>query len=157
MSNENKVSGEPPRSPLVESSKTLVEDDPASIMSHGCAIDKELVKLNEIIVKLRKKDKSLTDQGCLLARIHYKTDRPNIMYMLLPTDEAGKRKYIHVGVDSEKQQQAIAKVSRYEERETVRRQIRLLHELYDQCHLQLSAMLNQLRCDVNQVTGNVDS
>jgi hypothetical protein len=76
------------------------------------------------------------------------------MYMLLPTDEAGKRKYIHVGVDSDKQQQAIAKVSRYEERETVRRQIRLLHELYDQCHLQLSAMLNQLRCDINQVTGN---
>jgi hypothetical protein len=35
MSNENKVSGEPPRSPLVESSKTLAEDDPASIMSHG--------------------------------------------------------------------------------------------------------------------------
>jgi hypothetical protein len=32
MSNENKVSGEPPRSPLVESSKTLAEDDPASMV-----------------------------------------------------------------------------------------------------------------------------
>jgi hypothetical protein len=61
MSNEKKVSGEPPRSPLVESSKTLAEDDPASIISHGCTIDKKLVKLNEIIVNLRKKDKSLMD------------------------------------------------------------------------------------------------
>ena len=116
MSDDKEASGEPPRPPPEEPPKTLVEDDSVSIMSHGETIDKELVKLHEAILKLKKKEEKLTDAGCLLARIHFKTDRPNIMYMLLPTDSTGKRKYVHVGVDSEKQNEAIAKVSRYEQR-----------------------------------------
>ena len=37
-------SGEPPRPPLKEPSKTLVEDDSDSIMSYGVSIDKALIQ-----------------------------------------------------------------------------------------------------------------
>ena len=156
MSDDKEASGEPPRPPPEEPPKTLVEDDSVSIMSHGETIDKELVKLHEAILKLKKKEEKLTDAGCLLARIHFKTDRPNIMYMLLPTDSTGKRKYVHVGVDSEKQNEAIAKVSRYEQREIVRKRIGSLQKLIDHCQFRLSSMLSSLQCQIKQEICDAD-
>lgn len=156
MSDKEKVSGEPPRPPLEEPPKTLVEDDSNAIMSHGLAIDKELIRLDNAIIELKKKDAVLTNAGCLLARIHYKSDRPNIMYMLLPSDETGKRKYVHVGVDSIKQNEAIEKVSRYEQRETLRKKTHTIQELYDQCNFRLSSMLNSLQYEIEKKISDAD-
>jgi hypothetical protein len=148
--NKKGMSGEAPPSPLKEPSKTLEKDGSNSIIAYGSKIDKELQRLRSEIKVLKGEEKCLTDAGCLLAKIHFKTDRPNVMYMLEPVDAEGKRKYIHVGVKPKKQDEAYKKVNRYENRQKLRRKIHQLNELEKECNFKLSSMLDNLKFEIDE-------
>lgn len=62
----------------------------------------------------------LTRLGVQSGRIHYKSDRPNSMYVLEPSVD-GKRKYVHIGTDSKKQAQKRAQVDRWRQQEQLRK------------------------------------
>lgn len=90
------------------------------IISQGATIDKLRADIVAAISAGKREDKRLTRQGVQIGRIHYKTDRPNTMYVLEPSVN-GKRKYVHVGTDPKKQAQKRAQVDRWQQRDQLRK------------------------------------
>lgn len=77
------------------------------------SIEIQLLEADQKIKTIQAKIKKLTAKGLQEGKIHFKTDRPNTMYILEPS-EHGKRKYNHIGTDPKKQAEATAAVERWE-------------------------------------------
>ena len=76
-------------------------------------VELQLLEADQKIKAIESKIKKLTAKGLQEGKIHFKTDRPNTMYILGPSQD-GKREYSHVGTDPKKQAEATAAVQRWE-------------------------------------------
>lgn len=76
------------------------------------SVELQLLEADEKIRLMRAKIKKLTAKGLQEGKIHFKTDRPNTMYILEPSQD-GKRKYKHIGTDPKKQEKTTAAVERF--------------------------------------------
>jgi hypothetical protein len=85
------------------------------------AIEESKDRIQLLLSGLRIAAKELEEQGIRMAYPHFKADRPNVMFLLEPTDGTGKRRYIHVGTDPEKQEEARAAIARHAKREAILR------------------------------------
>jgi hypothetical protein len=105
------------------------------IISHGEQLDKLKADIEAALVECKKEEARLTKAGVQIGTIHFKTDRPNIMYILEPTNQQGRRPYVHVGVDTAKQADARVRVDRWRKRDALRRaMISLEEELWRMNH-----------------------
>ena len=94
------------------------------IMTPGAFIDNMRSEVERLISQAKEEENTLLEKGCIKAYVHYKSknkgDEKKVMFLLTPTDpKTGKRTYLHVGVDPERQQEALAKVKREEKRERI--------------------------------------
>jgi hypothetical protein len=110
------------------------------IIQHGQRIDNLHSLILTALEDCKKEEARLTKAGVQIGSIHFKTDRPNSMYILEPTNEAGRRPYIHVGVDPRKQDDARIKVERWKKRDELRRSMadletELKHLMYEIEHV----------------------
>ncbi|WP_131679667.1 hypothetical protein [Metapseudomonas furukawaii] len=81
----------------------------------GSSVDSARQQIVDAIKAARDHRDLLVNMGCIHAHIHFKADGKT-MFMNRPSDETGKRGYIHVGVNPEKQKEARDKVHREDKR-----------------------------------------
>ncbi|AUZ86176.1 hypothetical protein [Methylophaga nitratireducenticrescens] len=91
----------------------------------GEQIDQQRQKIQLAIESCRKKIDDLTREGVQVGTIHFKTDRPNTMYILEPSVD-GRRKYVHVGTDPEKQKIKREEVERWIHRDELQKAVESL-------------------------------
>ncbi len=77
----------------------------------GESIDSHRQQYVGVLVHIKSHLSKLEKMGCVRAHIHFKKDGKT-MFMNTPAGETGDRKYIHVGVNLEKQKEARDKVYR---------------------------------------------
>ncbi|MES9902179.1 MAG: hypothetical protein ABW168_05785 [Sedimenticola sp.] len=97
------------------------------IITHGKKIDKLRGCINAALIRCKRQEALLTRQGVQVGRIHFKTDRPNTMFILEPT-VGGKRKYVHVGTDPKIQALKETEVVRWARRHDLRQAIKRLED-----------------------------
>lgn len=93
-----------------------------NIMADGLEFNKLRSSIASALAACKRKEKELSKAGCQSGNIHFKTGRPNTMYINEPTKN-GKRKYIHVGVNAAKQKEARERVKRWAIRDSLRNHI----------------------------------
>jgi hypothetical protein len=100
------------------------------IMEEGARIDKSRAAIVQAIEACKRQETLLTKQGVQSGAWHFKTDRKNrTMYVLEPMKD-GHRKYVHVGTDTNKQDDMKARVRRWKLRDELQKDIqRLAREL----------------------------
>lgn len=81
------------------------------VPSTGESIDSHRQQYVGVLVHIKSHIVELEKMGCVRAHIHFKKDGKT-MFMNTPSSETGERKYIHVGVNPEKQKEARDKVYR---------------------------------------------
>lgn len=95
--------------------------------SPGALIDQRRLDIAEALKICREKEAALTRAGVQIGTAHYKSDRPNIMFIWEPTKD-GKRKYVHVGTKAVNQERKLAEIERWRQREGLRHAIRDLEQ-----------------------------
>ncbi len=81
------------------------------VPSTGESIDSYRQQYVGVLIHIKSHLSYLEKMGCVRAHIHLKKDGKT-MFMNTPASETGERKYIHVGVNPEKQKDARDKVYR---------------------------------------------
>jgi hypothetical protein len=81
-------------------------------------LQKHFQQLKGLQTLVKKEEEALTDAGCILAYPHVKKGTAK-MYLRGPASE--DRSYTYVGVDEQKQLDALAQIDRYKRREDVER------------------------------------
>ena len=94
-------------------------------MTDGEKLDKLRTEIDTLLASCRQREVTLTAAGVQAGSINFKSDRPNTMFIYEPTHE-GQRRYVHVGVDPAKQAEARVLVSRWHQRDRLRRAIAAL-------------------------------
>ena len=89
---------------------------------NGHAIDIERCNIRDCVSEISEHLNELINMGCIRAHIHFKVDGKT-MFMNQPSNEMGLRKYIHVGVNPEKQKAARDKVFRESKRSDIQRRL----------------------------------
>ncbi len=86
------------------------------IIAQGAQLDKLRANIAEIIEACKKHERKLSRQGCQSGAAHFKTSKPNCMFIYEPQVD-GHRKYVHVGVDPDKQKEALERIDRFKKRD----------------------------------------
>lgn len=81
-----------------------------------------LDSIQSSIEAIKQEIETLTAAGVQVGSIHFKTDRPDTMFIWEPMKE-GRRQYVHVGKDPEKQARKKAEVERWHKREFLQQQL----------------------------------
>ncbi len=81
-----------------------------------------LDSIHSSIEAIKKEIQDLTAAGVQVGSIHFKTDRPDTMFIWEPMKD-GKRQYVHVGKDPAKQEQKKAEVERWHKRDYLQHQL----------------------------------
>lgn len=111
------------------------------------------------IRELKHIDRQLTHLGCLDAHIHFKRRLngqgelivTNMMYLLEPQDSvSGKRGYTYIGVNRARQDDALARIERFKDRERLRSRIVQLKQTFRQAENELTAVLAMYRALIVQ-------
>jgi hypothetical protein len=111
-----------------------------TIMDEGEKIDNLRVETVAALNLCKKHENSLTEAGCQAGVIHFKSGRPNAMFINEPISGGG-RKHVYIGVDPDKQEEARARVARWNARDLLRRSMSSLEvDLDDLNHLVGSAL-----------------
>lgn len=84
-------------------------------IAHGREIDKLRSDINNAVARCARQAERLTKAGVQDGHVHFKTDRPNTMFVLEPSVD-GRRRYVHVGTDTKRQAVMRAAVDRWETR-----------------------------------------
>ena len=90
----------------------MINEIQKSLLSVHSVMD----ELAQKIQNIQKQIDQLTAEGVQAGEYHFKTDRPNTMFIYEPVLD-GKRKYIHVGTDPEKQEIKKSEIERFKQRE----------------------------------------
>lgn len=90
---------------------TSANIDSVVVPSTGESIDSHRRQYVGVLSRINSHISELERMGCVRAHIHFKKDGKT-MFMNTPSSETGARKYIHVGVNPEKQKEARDKVYR---------------------------------------------
>lgn len=117
----------------------------------GKKVDELVHHVKAQVRALEAMEKRLTKQGCLQAYAHFKTGTRK-MFLLEPVDQDGKRPYTYVGVDPDKQREAVAKIARWRRREEMRRTLEGLRRELAALEYDLTAVER----DAQRLRGDVD-
>lgn len=114
--------------------------NPIVVPSTGASIDSNRQQYMDSLVLIQTHLSELISMGCVDAHIHFKSDGKT-MFMNRPADETGQRKYIHVGVNPEKQKTARDQVYRERKRKGIQSEVDSLNYKARQLDRQLGSLL----------------
>jgi hypothetical protein len=125
--------------------------DSVVVPSIGEVIDSRRQQYVESLVLIKSHLNELVEMGCVRAHIHFKNDKKT-MFMNLPADGFGQRKYIHVGVNPIKQKEARDKVYREDKRNRISERLNNLN-----CKIRnLDRQLDQLLWEYGRVVSDIE-
>lgn len=110
------------------------------VPSTGESIDSHRQQYIGILLHIKSHLSELEKMGCVRAHIHFKKDGKT-MFMNTPANDAGERKYIHVGVKPAKQKEARDKVYREGKRARITESMNVLNSKMRDLDNQLDRLL----------------
>lgn len=100
-------------------------------IAQGREIDKLRSEIGRALARCKRQEARLTKAGVQNGHVHFKTDRPNTMFVLEPS-VAGRRRYIHVGTDPKRQTIMAAAVERWADRSRLQVDMAALTDALDE-------------------------
>lgn len=100
-------------------------------IAQGREIDKLRSEIGRALARCKRQEARLTKAGVQNGHVHFKTDRPNTMFVLEPSVD-GRRRYIHVGTNPERQTVMAAAVARWGDRTRLQADMAALHDALDE-------------------------
>ena len=100
-------------------------------IAQGRDIDKLRLDIGRALTRCKRQEARLTKAGVQNGHVHFKTDRPNTMFVLEPSVD-GRRRYIHVGTDPKRQSLMVAAVERWGDRARLQADMATLNDALDE-------------------------
>lgn len=138
------------------------QGEPTAITKYGDLLDSKRQVVVDTLHQATTKQSQLEKDGCLKGHIHFKADGKT-MFMYLPVNEAGHRKYVHIGVRAEKQLEARQQVAREDKRSRLAMRAGELAVAADELEGKLCFLLNdydrlqRLQKDIQELIATPDA
>lgn len=115
------------------------------IMEQGAEIDKSRAAIVQALKACKQQEQRLTKQGVQIGSIHFKTDRKKpTMYVREPVKD-GERPYVHVGTDTDKQDEMEKRVERWAQRDRLQKDIKHLEQTLEDLDRHIKHLVSSIQ------------